>query len=98
MNGNINLNEFLNEFVSVIKKKFDAYDMTIKNMKTEIDKMKTTPNPGSNPGSNPNLDQVAVRNLETKLKSLEFSLNSLKNSLGNKVDKAILKPLESEKK
>jgi len=98
MNGNINLNEFLNELVSVIKKKFDAYDMAIKGMKTEIDKLKTVPQPVSNPGSNPNLNQVAVRNLETKLKSLEFSLNSLKNSLGNKVDKAILKPLESEKK
>ena len=95
MNGNISLNEFLNELVSVIKKKFDAYDMSIKGMKAEVDKMKTTPNPSSNP----NLNQVAVRNLETKVKSLEFSLNSLKNSLGNnKLDKAILKPLESEKK
>jgi len=95
MNGNISLNEFLNELVSVIKKKFDAYDMSIKGMKAEVEKMKTTPNPGSNP----NLNQVAVRNLETKVKSLEFSLNSLKNSLGNnRVDKAILKPLESEKK
>jgi hypothetical protein len=81
MDEKVELNEFLNQLTAIIKKRLDSYETTLKSIKGDLERIKISQ------------DQVVIRNLENKIKNLEFSLSSLKNR--NQIDKSILKNLES---
>jgi len=82
MEEKIELNVFLNKLVSSITKKFEKFESDLKNLKTDIEKIK---------GS---VDKDALKDLEDKLRQLEVSVNSLKNK--SQIDKSILKLIETE--
>ena len=82
MEEKIELNIFLNKLVSAVTKKFEGIESDIKTIRSEIEKLRQ---------SN---DKNVLREFEDKIRSLEFSLNSLKNK--SQIDKSILKLIETE--
>jgi hypothetical protein len=85
MEEKIELNAFLSQLISTVGKKFQVLEEEIRNMKRDIDTLKQSQTKGDEP----------IRALDSKLRNLEFSVNSLRSK--SQVDKSLLKPLESEK-
>ena len=79
MEDKIELNMFLNKLVSAIVRKFEKIERDIEMLRSEVEKFKQT-------GS--------MKDIEDKLRNLEFSVNSLKSK--SQVDKSILKLIETE--
>lgn len=79
----IEINVFLNQMISALNKKFEGITEEIRNIRRDLDAMKQTQSGD------------ALKALDTRLKNLEFSVNSLRNK--SQIDRSILKPLESEK-
>jgi hypothetical protein len=79
MEEKIELNLFLNKLISAVNKKFEELESEIKVLKTDVEKFKQSGN---------------LKDFEDKLKSLEVSVNSLKNK--SQIDKSILKLIETE--
>jgi len=82
MEEKIELNIFLNKLVSAVTKKFEKLEVDMETLKTDLEKLKQ-------PGEKNN-----IKEFEEKLRSMEFSINSLKNK--NQIDKSILKLIETE--
>ena len=82
MEDKIELNVFLNKLVSAIVKKFESIENDMKNLRMEVDRLKQTN------------DKSALKDLEDKMRTLEYSINSLKNK--NQIDKSILNLIEKE--
>lgn len=79
----IELNGFLNELISVLKKKFEVYDGNIKSMREDIKSLASSK------------DDADISELKTKIRILENTLNSMRAR--TQVDTSLLKELESEK-
>jgi len=79
MEEKIELNIFLNKLVSAVTRKFEKLEKDIELLRSEVEKIKQTGN---------------IKDLEDKLRNLEFSLNSIKNK--SQIDKSILKLIETE--
>lgn len=79
MEDKIELNMFLNKLVSAIVRKFEKIERDIEMLRSEVEKFKQI-------GS--------MKDIEDKLRNLEFSVNSLKSK--SQVDKSILKLIETE--
>jgi hypothetical protein len=77
----VELNGFLNELISVLKKKFEVYDGNIKSMREDIRKLSTSK------------DDSSINELKNKVKILENAINSMKAR--TQVDTSLLKELES---
>ena len=82
MEDKIELNVFLNKLVSAIVKKFESIESDVKSLRMEVDRLKKTD------------DKSALKDLEDKMRTLEYSINSLKNK--NQIDKSILNLIEKE--
>lgn len=79
MEEKVELSIFLNKLVSAVTKKFEKLEKDVQDLRSDIDKFKQSGN---------------MKEVEDKLKNLEFSLNSLKNK--SQIDKSILKLIETE--
>ena len=79
MEEKIELNMFLNKLVSVLIRKFDKIEKDIDMLRSDVEKFKQTGN---------------LKDIEDKLRNLEFSVNSLRNK--SQVDRSILKLIETE--
>jgi len=79
MEEKIELNIFLNKLVSAVTRKFEKFEKDIELLRSDVEKIKQTGN---------------IKDLEDKLRNLEFSLNSIKNK--SQIDKSILKLIETE--
>ena len=79
MEEKIELNIFLNKLVSAVTKKFEKLEKDIEIVKSDVEKVKQSGN---------------LKDVEDKLRNLEFSLNSIKNK--SQIDKSILKLIETE--
>jgi len=79
MEEKIELNMFLNKLVSVLIRKFDKIEKDIEMLRSDVEKFKQTGN---------------LKDIEDKLRNLEFSINSLRNK--SQVDRSILKLIETE--
>ena len=82
MEDKVELNVFLNKLVSAIVKKFESIENNMKSLRMEVDRLKQTD------------DKSALKDLEDKMRTLEYSINSLKNK--NQIDKSILNLIEKE--
>ena len=65
--------------MSAVTRKFEKLEKDIELLRSEVEKIKQTGN---------------IKDLEDKLRNLEFSLNSIKNK--SQIDKSILKLIETE--
>lgn len=79
MEEKIELNMFLNKLVSALNRKFEKIENQIETIRSEVEKFKQTGN---------------MKEIEDKLRNLEFSVNSLRNK--SQVDKSILSLIETE--
>ena len=79
MEEKIELNMFLNRLVSALTKKFDKLESDMGLLRSDIEKFKQTGD---------------MKELEDKLRNLEFSMNSIRNK--SQIDKSILKLIETE--
>ena len=77
----IEINGFLNEFISLLKKKFEVYDGNIKSMRQDIIRLSES------------RDDATIRELQNKIRILENTINSMKAR--TQVDSSLLKELES---
>jgi hypothetical protein len=80
MADKVELNGFLNELISLLKKKFEVYDGNIKSMREDIKSLASSK------------DDVAINELKNKMKILENTLNSMRSR--TQVDTSLLKELE----
>ncbi|MBN2202736.1 MAG: hypothetical protein JW700_00920 [Candidatus Aenigmarchaeota archaeon] len=79
----IELNGFLNELISLLKKKFEVYDGNIKSMREDIMNLSSSK------------DDTKISELKNKVMILENTLNSMKAR--TQVDTSLLKELETDK-
>ena len=79
MEEKIELNLFLNKLVSAVTRKFEKLEKDVELLRSDVERVKQSGN---------------LKDVEDKLKNLEFSLNSVKNK--NQIDKSILKLIETE--
>ena len=79
MEEKIEINIFLSRLITALIKKFEKLEKDMEILRAEIEKFKQTGN---------------IKDLEDKLKNLEFSLNSIKSK--SQIDKSILKLIETE--
>ena len=82
MNDKVELNGFLNELISILKKKFEVYDGNIKSMREDIKTLMTSK------------DDSSVNELKNKVRILENTINSMRAR--TQVDTSLLKELEGE--
>jgi len=80
----IELSAFLNELMSILKKKFEVYDGNIKSMREDIRKLMQSQG------------ETSIRELENRIRILENTINSMKAR--TQVDTSLLKLLESEER
>jgi prefoldin subunit 5 len=78
----VELSGFLDELISILKKKFEVYDGNIKSMREDIRKL--TQAQGT----------TSIRELENRIRILENTVNSMRAR--TQVDTSLLKVLESE--
>ena len=78
----VELNAFLNELISIVKKKFEVYDGNIKSMRQDIKRL--TDSQGD----------TSMTELKNRIRILENTLNSMRAR--TQVDSSILRVLESE--
>ena len=76
----VELNGFLNELISILKKKFEVYDGNIKSMREDIRKLSSAK------------DDPSINELKNKVKILENTINSMRAR--TQVDTSLLKELE----
>ena len=76
----VELNGFLNELISLLKKKFEVYDGNIKSMREDIKRLSSSK------------DNSEINELKNKVKILENTLNSMRSR--TQVDSSLLKELE----
>lgn len=81
MTDKVELNGFLNEFISILKKKFEVYDGNIKSMREDIRRLSASK------------DDSSINELKNKMRILENTLNSMRAR--TQVDSSLLKELES---
>jgi hypothetical protein len=86
MEEKIELNAFLNQLITTINKKFEVFEEEIRTMKKDLEFIRQ---------QTQNKDDEPIKILESKIRNLEFSVNSLR--VKSQVDKSLLKVLESEK-
>jgi prefoldin subunit 5 len=82
MTDRVELSAFLNELISILKKKFEVYDGNIKSMRQDIKRL--TDSQGD----------TSITELKNRIKILENTVNSMRAR--TQVDTSILKVLESE--
>lgn len=82
MADRVELSAFLNELISILKKKFEVYDGNIKSMRQDIKRL--TDSQGD----------TSISELKNRIKILENTLNSMRAR--TQVDSSMLKVLESE--
>ena len=82
MADKVELNGFLNELISVLKKKFEVYDGNIRSMREDIRRLETPK------------DDSSINELKNKVRVMENMINSMKAR--TQVDTSLLKELESE--
>ena len=82
MTDKVELNGFLNELISVLKKKFEVYDGNIRSMREDIRRLETPK------------DDSSINELKNKVRVMENMINSMKAR--TQVDTSLLKELESE--
>jgi hypothetical protein len=86
MEEKIELNAFLNQLINTVSKKFEVLEEEVRTLKKDLDLVRQqTQNKGDEP----------LKILDSKIRNLEFSVNSLR--VKSQVDKSLLKVLESEK-
>ena len=85
MEEKIELNAFLSQLISTIGKRFEVLEEEVRAIKKDLDFIRQSQTKDDEP----------MRNLESKIRNLEFSVNSLRSK--SQVDKSLLKVLESEK-
>jgi hypothetical protein len=86
MEEKIELNAFLNQLITTISKKFEVLEEEVRALKKDLEFVRQqTQNKGDEP----------LKILDSKIRNLEFSVNSLR--VKSQVDKSLLKVLESEK-
>ena len=85
MEERIELNAFLSQLISVVNKKFEVIEEEIIALKKYLDFIR----------QNQGKDDEPVKILESKIRNLEFSVNSLRTK--SQIDKSLLKVLEREK-
>ena len=78
----VELNGFLNELISILKKKFEVYDGNIKSMREDIKTLMMSK------------DDSSLNELKNKVRILENTLNSMRSR--TQVDTSLLKELEGE--
>ncbi|MFH0929040.1 MAG: hypothetical protein V1818_01640 [Candidatus Aenigmatarchaeota archaeon] len=83
MTEKVELNGFLNELISILKKKFEVYDGNIKSMREDIKSISSSK------------DDASISELKNKVRILENMIDSMKAR--TQVDTSLLKVLESEK-
>ena len=76
----VELNGFLNELISILKKKFEVYDGNIRSMREDIRKLSSAK------------DDPSINELKNKVKILENTINSMRAR--TQVDTSLLKELE----
>jgi len=76
----VELNGFLNELISLLKKKFEVYDGNIKSMREDIKRLTASK------------DDTPINELKSKISVLENTVNSMKAR--TQVDTSLLKELE----
>jgi hypothetical protein len=86
MEEKMELNAFLNQLISTIGKRFEVLEEEIRAIKKDLDFIRQ---------QSQNKDDEPIKILESKIRNLEFSVNSLR--VKSQVDKSLLKVLESEK-
>ena len=82
MADKVELNGFLNELISVLKKKFEVYDGNIRSMREDIRRLAES------------RDDPSINEMKNKVKILENMINSMRAR--TQVDTSLLKELESE--
>ena len=82
MADRVELSAFLNELISIVKKKFEVYDGNIKSMRQDIKKLSDSQG------------DTSISELKNRIKILENTLNSMKAR--TQVDSSMLKVLESD--
>lgn len=82
MTDKVELNGFLNELISVLKKKFEVYDGNIRSMREDIRRLAES------------RDDPSINEMKNKVKILENMINSMRAR--TQVDTSLLKELESE--
>ena len=82
MTDKVELNGFLNELISVLKKKFEVYDGNIRSMREDIRRLAEA------------RDDPSINEMKNKVKILENMINSMRAR--TQVDTSLLKELESE--
>lgn len=82
MTDKVELNGFLNELISLLKKKFQVYDGNIKSMREDIKTLMTSK------------DDSSINELNNKIRILENTINSMKAR--TQVDTSLLRELEGE--
>jgi hypothetical protein len=82
MADRVELSAFLNELISILKKKFEVYDGNIKSMRKDIKRLSDSQG------------DTSISELKNRVKILENTLNSMKAR--TQVDSSMLKVLESE--
>jgi hypothetical protein len=86
MEEKIELNAFLSQLIITVSKKFEVLEEGVRTLKKDLDLVRQqTQNKGDEP----------LKILDSKIRNLEFSVNSLR--VKSQVDKSLLKVLESEK-
>jgi hypothetical protein len=86
MEEKIELNAFLSQLIITVSKKFEVLEEEVRTLKKDLDFVRQqTQNKGDEP----------MKILDSKIRNLEFSVNSLR--VKSQVDKSLLKVLESEK-
>ena len=85
MEERIELNAFLSQLISVVNKKFEVIEEEVIALKKDLEFIRQSQTKDDEP----------VKILESKIRNLEFSVNSLRTK--SQIDKSLLKVLESEK-
>ena len=80
----VELNGFLNDLISVLKKKFQVYDGNIKSMREDIKRLSLEK------------EDPSINDLKNRIKILENSVEAMKAR--TQVDTSMLKDLESEQR
>ena len=80
----VELSGFLDELISILKKKFEVYDGNIKSMREDIRKLMQAQG------------DTSVNELKNRIRILENTLNSMRAR--TQVDTSLLKVLESEER
>ncbi len=80
----VELSGFLDEFISILKKKFEVYDGNIKSMREDIRKLMQAQG------------DTSINELKNRIRILENTINSMKAR--TQVDTSLLKVLESEER